>query len=372
MLTVGIDYQGSGMSEDASAASTVTPTPSSADAEYDAICAALRETARGRWFLAEYARRNRNTDIALLLAAVERIESIHNERAALPFDHIRIDLHEMAKAIARTKAEIAAIKPEREQHGKLGDATVELDSIVQSTETATSEILAAAERVQETAWTMREQGVDAGLCDELDARATEIYMACEFQDLTGQRTQKVIEVLRYLEDRINAMIDIWGDDAPNAGAPSQASYGAVAVSDQGDIDRMMQPAAGQPAEMLVAQAFGDQEPSAPGTDAIADEFAELLFEPVGSPSAEPQPVVTDPATSLPMTTESAKGDMLRTPLDVVMPDWAKSTPKPADALPAPAPRANPTKSWTSPVPRPGDPLAPFNAMSDEEKIALFS
>ena len=37
---------------------------------------------------------------------------------------------------------------------------MELDSVVQATEAATSEILACAEHIQEMAWTMREQGVD--------------------------------------------------------------------------------------------------------------------------------------------------------------------------------------------------------------------
>jgi hypothetical protein len=48
------------------------------------------------------------------------------------------------------------------------------------------------------------------LCDELDRRATEIYTACAFQDITAQRIGKIVQTLRYLEGRINAMIDIWG------------------------------------------------------------------------------------------------------------------------------------------------------------------
>ena len=36
------------------------------------------------------------------------------------------------------------------------------------------------------------------------------YTACSFQDITGQRTEKVVNVLRFIEQRINAMIEIWG------------------------------------------------------------------------------------------------------------------------------------------------------------------
>src|SRR6201996_2419482 len=42
--------------------------------DYDAIREAFMETARGRWFLDEYARRNRNADTRMVLDAVAKIE----------------------------------------------------------------------------------------------------------------------------------------------------------------------------------------------------------------------------------------------------------------------------------------------------------
>src|SRR3984957_7353567 len=42
--------------------------------DYDAISAAFMETSRGRWFLTEYAKRNRNADTRMVLDAVARIE----------------------------------------------------------------------------------------------------------------------------------------------------------------------------------------------------------------------------------------------------------------------------------------------------------
>src|SRR5215469_13711051 len=44
------------------------------DADYEAIREAFMETARGRWFLGEYAKRNRNADTRLVLDQVARIE----------------------------------------------------------------------------------------------------------------------------------------------------------------------------------------------------------------------------------------------------------------------------------------------------------
>ena len=49
------------------------PAPFS-DADYEMIAAAVLETARGRWFLAEHARRNRHADTRLVLEAIEKLE----------------------------------------------------------------------------------------------------------------------------------------------------------------------------------------------------------------------------------------------------------------------------------------------------------
>ena len=42
--------------------------------DYAAIAEAFMETSRGRWFLTEYAKRNRNADTRMVLDAVARIE----------------------------------------------------------------------------------------------------------------------------------------------------------------------------------------------------------------------------------------------------------------------------------------------------------
>ena len=50
--------------------------PAVSDSDYDSILAALMETARGRWFLQEYASRNRNADTQMLLTAIGRLETM--------------------------------------------------------------------------------------------------------------------------------------------------------------------------------------------------------------------------------------------------------------------------------------------------------
>lgn len=62
-------------------------SPAAVDSDYESIHAAVMETVRGRWFLREYARRNRAADTGTLLIAIGRIESLLQERgedAAVP------------------------------------------------------------------------------------------------------------------------------------------------------------------------------------------------------------------------------------------------------------------------------------------------
>src|SRR5712675_135535 len=64
------------MADDAFALSPISARaelPSEQD--YDAIREAFMETARGRWFLGEYGKRNRNADTSMVLDAVARIEA---------------------------------------------------------------------------------------------------------------------------------------------------------------------------------------------------------------------------------------------------------------------------------------------------------
>jgi chemotaxis protein CheZ len=351
-----------------------TAPPPLSEADYEAIEGAVMETMRGRWFLAEYARRNRHADTTMLLTALDRIEAaLRGEGSVQTVDRFRFDIVEMAKAIARTKAEIAAIKPDADHTGKFGEATEELDSIVLATEAATSDILAAAEQIQEIAWTLREHGLEAEVCDLLDSKATDVYTACSFQDLTGQRTGKVINVLRHLEGRINAMIKIWGlegamaaeaaeteraraDEASLLNGPARPGQGL----DQSDVDVVMRPA--EHAEVAAAPARPQPAEPRPATPA---------------PTA-PAPRVQAPATPAPMPRAPAPS----APAPASRPAVPEPRPAPEPVAVAPPLAPSPPERVAPPPPpervpevsaaRQGDPLAALNALSYEEKIALFT
>ena len=178
---------------------------------YDAILDAVMETARGRWFLEEFANRKRAADTETVMTALSRLEKMMEQQGEkADQQRIRTDLLDMIAVIARTRAEIASMRPDSDGNSSLSVATTELELIVSTTEQATSDILAAAEDIQEQAWKLREAGVSPAICDALDARATDIFTGCSFQDLTGQRIGKVVHTLQFIEERVNAMMSIWG------------------------------------------------------------------------------------------------------------------------------------------------------------------
>jgi hypothetical protein len=88
----------------------VIPPDALDDAEYQALCDALAESARGRAFLAEYARRNRHTDTESLLAAIARIEArLRADASAV--QRLRDDLRVLLIAIRLARPEIDAAEP---------------------------------------------------------------------------------------------------------------------------------------------------------------------------------------------------------------------------------------------------------------------
>ncbi|WP_449411664.1 hypothetical protein [Methylobacterium komagatae] len=212
--------------------------------------------------------------MSTVLSAIERLErTVTAERATEAVGTLRGGLMEMAEAISRTKAEISALSLPGGDQTRLTSASQALDAIVRATEQATSDILGAAEAVQEAAWTLRERNVEAETCEALDRHATAIYTACSFQDLTAQRTARIIYTLRYLEDRIAAMIAIWGEEIGRV--PPLGSESAQPTDEelcQLDVDRYI----AMSVPSVTAAAIAAQ----PGSPTLHED---IVFVPVSTP-----------------------------------------------------------------------------------------
>ncbi len=126
---------------------------------------------------------------------------------------LKVELDAMYEAIAQTKREIATLHQKTGSEGEeMTRVTNELDAVVMGTEGATEAILSSAEFIDETANTLsaRLGGQEAEMANDIQERVIQIFEACNFQDLTGQRITKVVGTLRFVEDRIIQMMSIWG------------------------------------------------------------------------------------------------------------------------------------------------------------------
>lgn len=99
----------------------ITPPPGLTGADYAAIEQAVMETARGRWFLLEYARRQRAAETQRLADAITRLESL-------------IDAETAARAVEPASPAAGAI----------------------------------AEKLSDILWLLREAGFDDRLCAEFE------------------------------------------------------------------------------------------------------------------------------------------------------------------------------------------------------------
>src|SRR6185437_4256308 len=75
------------------------------EADYQAFHDALMDDERGRWFLTEYSRRNRNADTGLLLKALDRIEALVRLGTPDVFDRLRQELRAIVETIRQARAE---------------------------------------------------------------------------------------------------------------------------------------------------------------------------------------------------------------------------------------------------------------------------
>jgi len=118
--------------------------------------------------------------------------------------------------IQRIRREIASIRKPGESQDRFASMSDELDAIVISTESATNTIMENVESIDEAIIALRETLSDPDSIAKLDRipdHIGAIFEACSFQDITGQRITKVVNTLQFIEKRVNALIEVWGESA---------------------------------------------------------------------------------------------------------------------------------------------------------------
>ena len=193
------------MAEEAFALSPISARSTSpTDADYEAIREAFMETSRGRWFLNEYAKRNRNADTAMVLDAVARIE----------------------QSLAATRAATAEPEP---QGPSAEELFAQVETILREARTSIVAILGepveiegltpfrrSARIIQEIAWGLRESGADVRICDLLDGQVRGINAASDALSDSGR--DAVLQQIDVAILRVRQLLDdesIAGDEQPD-------------------------------------------------------------------------------------------------------------------------------------------------------------
>jgi hypothetical protein len=376
--------------------------------DYNAISEAFMETSRGRWFLGEYAKRNRNADTRMVLDAVARIEeTIAAQKNPVPDNNL-------AEALVAIKA--ALVEARASATTALGDLALE-------------ENLAPARKgarvIREIAWRLREIGADGRICDLIDSQVSAIEAACGKIAATDPGAA-VSAAFDLIEERIKAfddndMVIQQPAEKPVAAAPQSADKAAPVVA-----------RAAEEAVQSPAPAAHDEAPAAADETAPAASTADGAEAPISSPAMAAEPILPM-AEAVEVTAEAAEvmADEVADAhddavLDMVALEMAASDPDDVDdppydeayeseaaalppaepvivaerpqpmTAPAPPPASEPSlQPSLEPAPEPSlepslgssliasgivrgpaasrpDPLAPIRRMSQAEKIAFFS
>jgi chemotaxis protein CheZ len=138
-------------------------------------------------------------------------------------EKLKVELDLIYDAITRTKREIAVLHGNSFNGEEMAKVNGELGAVVGGTEEATQQILEAAESIDNAATALSKVTSPEQhklLSEEIQERVVSIFEACNFQDLTGQRIKKVMNTMKFIENHITVMMDIWGGvDAIKAHAP---------------------------------------------------------------------------------------------------------------------------------------------------------
>ena len=403
--------------------------------DYAAIAEAFMETSRGRWFLTEYAKRNRNADTSMVLDAVARIEQSLTaqrdetlEREANLQREEGLSAQQAAEAVAAAAAAqdrlteaLAAIRNSVEAAEE--SAVEALDSL--ALEQRLAPVRKGARVLREIAWRLREIGNDGRICDLIDSQVTVIEKGTD-QFSSGEAKAALRAAFAALQGRLvefgdddrslapvaeteaaapfpaapewtptaetaEAILAQQAAEAPSA-SPAMPAETALAAAEAVLTQPETPPAAEvAAAEEAAVQEIAVQEASLQNADAQDDDAQdEAVLDMIAMEMGAPDPISDDeiaeaiaeqappaePAPIVPAIVANAPEPVAAPapPVQLVV------QPPPPAAAPAPAPAVEMSLGSSliasgmlrKPVTPANDPLAPIRRMSQVEKIAFFS
>ncbi|WP_208975036.1 protein phosphatase CheZ [Pseudovibrio exalbescens] len=148
--------------------------------------------------------RTRNTEVTLndVIKLAEVMASSIRDLVHSTSPSITDEFSAISFEIKRMKDEIGRLRVSDMKHNRIPEAGRELDAIVTSTEEATNTIMESAEAIM-AADTSDAEAYQA----EVTKQVMEIFEACAFQDITGQRISKVVNTLNFIDQRVSKFIE---------------------------------------------------------------------------------------------------------------------------------------------------------------------
>ncbi|NEV75713.1 hypothetical protein DYI24_01465 [Rhodopseudomonas sp. BR0C11] len=255
------------MTDEAFALSPISARPvMPSDADYDAIREAFMETSRGRWFLTEYAKRNRNADTSMVLDAVARIEQT-----------LAAQKQAQAEAAVESLAAIRAV---------IGEARASVAKAI-ATLDDTATLVAAhrgARAISEVASTLRECGADSRICDLLDQQVAAIDSGHRL--VAGIDRDAIDAAFDRMLQHVAAISGVAPEAAANRAAPETTAAAAPAATPAMDEPAAAPQAAAEPEAVAPQPAAAEPvAPQAVAPQASAPEAA----EPASAPQAQAAP-----------------------------------------------------------------------------------
>ena len=196
---------------------SMTP-PMLSDTEYLSIEEAISATAKGRAFLRQRDKVGRVIGVDAMGQMIRGLKNWITGGESAPdrdsLELIRRELSSVRSHIDLVKSEISTLTAEESSDNRFRRATAELYEIVTSTARATDDILTAAEAIKEISDKLPPEF--APQRETIGKHCLNVFQACSFQDITGQRIAKVVKTLDYVEQRVSAMLAIGGvaDERP--------------------------------------------------------------------------------------------------------------------------------------------------------------
>ena len=174
--------------------------PLHAEQEYRAVEAALLDTPRGRWFLAEHSRRSRRLETAQIEDAIGRLKTSLRDPPAV-LGRLRTELDSIAQLLRQARSAVLT-RP------LAGPARPTPPNAAGSSETAApAGLLKAAEELHTLVWSLQARDVNREVCERIGRQAAAIFALSARQAQELERALQFADMIDGIARRIMAALE---------------------------------------------------------------------------------------------------------------------------------------------------------------------